>query len=118
MHARRSVLRLTGALLLSNSADQFTQVALLWYVLTRTGSAALMGVVVLCAGLPAVLTAPLAGRLLDRGRPSALVAADNLARAGLLAAVPALAGLGLLTVPALVLLALAGGALAPLTYSG
>ncbi|MFL6076168.1 MAG: MFS transporter [Mycobacteriales bacterium] len=124
MHVNGSVLRrpgmgrLTGALLLSNSADQFTQVALLWYVLSRTGSAALVGVVVLCAGLPAVLTAPLAGRLLDRGRPSALVAADNLARAGLLAAVPALAGLGLLTVPVLVLLALAGGALAPLTYSG
>src|SRR3954454_23755172 len=77
MHVRRSVLRLAGALLLSNSADQFTQVSRLGYVLTRIGSAALVGVVVLCAGLPAVLTAPLAGRLLDRGRPAALIAGGN-----------------------------------------
>jgi hypothetical protein len=114
----RGVPPLTATLVLSNGADQFTQLALLWFVVQRTGSPALLGAVVLCGGLPALVVAPLAGMLLDRADPARLVAADNLVRACCLAALPVLAWRGLLGVPVLLAVVAVTGALSPLTYAG
>jgi hypothetical protein len=110
--------RLTLTLLLSNSADQFAMLALVWFVLQRTSSAIMMGAVVVCASAPALITAPWAGALLDRRRPQTLIAIDNAARALCLVTIPLLYWLHALSIPILFTLAVLTGMLAPLTYSG
>jgi predicted MFS family arabinose efflux permease len=98
--------------------DQVVTIALLWFVLELTGSGAATGLVVLCSRLPAVITAPFVGRLLDRCRPRLVMGADNLVRALLLAAVPVLHWQGRLSMAALLGLAVLGGAIAPATDVG
>src|SRR5215213_6538200 len=81
--------RLAAGLLLSRTGDQLTTIALVWFVLDLTGSGAAVGLVLLCAGLPPVVTGPL-GRVLDRWPLRRVMVADNLARAALVGAVPTL----------------------------
>jgi MFS family permease len=99
-------------------AENATTIALLWFVLELTGSGAATGLVVLCSRLPAVVTSPLAGRLLDLGRPRLVMAGGNAARALLVAAVPLLHWRGDLGVGAICALAVAAGAVAPVTDVG
>src|SRR5215217_1266377 len=94
--------RLAAGLLLSRTGDQLTTIALLWLVLDLTGSGAAVGLVLLCAGLPPVVTGPLLGRMLDRWSPRRVMVADNLLRALLVGAIPALHWLGRLDLPLLV----------------
>jgi hypothetical protein len=110
--------RLTLALVLSNSADQFALLALVWFVLQQTDSAFMTSAVVTCVTAPALLTSPWAGALVDRRRPQTLIAVDNLARAGCLATVPVLSWLHVLTIPLILVIAVVTGMLTPLTYSG
>jgi hypothetical protein len=49
--------------------DQFTIIALLWFVLQLTGSGAALGLVILCFDLSGVVTGTILGRLLDRSPP-------------------------------------------------
>jgi hypothetical protein len=65
------MVRLSAGLLLSRTGDQLTTIALLWFVLDLTGSSVAVGLVLLCAGLPPVVTGPLLGRALDRWSPPA-----------------------------------------------
>jgi predicted MFS family arabinose efflux permease len=60
-----------------------------WVVLDIAGPVQL-GVVLMCFGLPRIVSGPVAGRLLERFRPRVLLAADNAARGLLIAAVPCL----------------------------
>jgi len=53
--------RVSASTLLSSTADQFGLIALIWLVLTTTGSPAAVGAVVLCNRAPAVLSAPMCG---------------------------------------------------------
>jgi MFS family permease len=76
-------------MMISRGGDAFTTVALSWVVLSLAGPLQL-GVVLMCFGLPRVVSGPIAGRLLDRSRPQLLLAADNAARGLLIAAVPVL----------------------------
>jgi predicted MFS family arabinose efflux permease len=76
-------------MLISRAGDAFTLVALSWLVLGIAGPAQL-GVVLMCFGLPRIVSGPVAGRLLDGSRPRLLLAADNAARGLLIAAVPVL----------------------------
>jgi predicted MFS family arabinose efflux permease len=76
-------------MMISRGGDAFTTVALSWVVLSLAGPLQL-GVVLMCFGLPRVVSGPIAGRLLDRSRPRLLLAADNAARGLLIAAVPVL----------------------------
>jgi predicted MFS family arabinose efflux permease len=110
--------RLAAGLLLSRTGDQLTTIALLWFVLDLTGSGAAVGLVLLCAGLPPVVTGPLLGRMLDRWSPRRVMIADNLLRALLVGAVPALHWLGRLDLPLLYGLSKAAGALIPATDVG
>jgi predicted MFS family arabinose efflux permease len=98
--------------------DQVVTIALLWFVLELTGSGAATGLVVLCSRLPAVVSAPFVGRLLDRCRPRLVMGADNLVRALLLSAVPLLHWQGRLSMAVLLGLAVLGGAIAPATDVG
>jgi predicted MFS family arabinose efflux permease len=115
---RAAVRRLAAGLLLSRTGDQLTTIALLWFVLDLTGSSVAVGLVVLCAGLPPVVTGPLLGRLLDRWSPRRVMLADNLARAALVAAIPTLHWLDRLNLPLIYGLSLAAGALLPATDVG
>src|SRR5215468_3513067 len=82
--------RLWLGLSLSYLGDQFTIIALLWFVLQLTGSGAAVGLVILCFDLPGVVTGTIFGRLLDRHQPRLVMGFDNFARAALIAAIPAL----------------------------
>jgi predicted MFS family arabinose efflux permease len=113
-----AVRRLSAGMLLSRTGDQLTTIALVWFVLDLTGSGAAVGLVLLCAGLPPVVTGPLLGRVLDRWPLRRVMVADNLARAALVAAIPTLHWLGRLDLPLLYGLTLAAGALVPATDVG
>lgn len=115
---RRDYLRLWLGQAISRFGDQFTVIALLWFVLQLTGSGTIVGLVVLCFELPAVLTGPLLGRLLDHLQPRLLMGADNLLRALVIALVPILNALGVLQMWQIYVLALCAGALSPVTMIG
>jgi len=115
---RAVVRRLSAGLLLSRTGEWLTFIALPWFVLDLTGSGLAVGLVLLCAGLPPVLTGPLLGRALDRWSPRRVMLADNLARAALVAAIPALHWLDRLDMPLIYALSLAAGALSPATDVG
>ena len=110
--------RLWLGLSISYLGDQFTIIALLWFVLQLTGSGAAVGLVILCFDLPGVLTGAILGRLLDRYQPRLVMGFDNLARAALIAAIPTLYALGSLQLWHVFLLALLAGALSPATTAG
>src|SRR4030095_16952996 len=90
--------RLWLGLSISYLGDQFTIIALLWFVLQLTGSGAAVSFVLLCFGLPGVIPGPILGRLLDHYQPRLVMGIDNLARAALIAAIPTLYTLGLLKI--------------------
>jgi MFS family permease len=113
-----AVRRLSAGMLLSRTGDQLTTIALVWFVLDLTGSGAAVGLVLLCAGLPPVVTGPLLGRVLDRWPLRRMMVADNLARAALVGAIPTLHWLGRLDLPLLYGLTVAAGALVPATDVG
>jgi MFS family permease len=103
---------------ISYLGDQFTLIALLWFVLQVTGSGAAVGLVILCFDLPGVVTGAIHGRLLDRYQPRLVMGVDNLARAALIAAIPTLYALGSLQLWHVFALALLVGALSPATTAG
>jgi MFS family permease len=86
---RRAFRRFWLGMMISRLGDAFTLVALSWVVLSIAGPAQL-GLVLLCFGLPRIVSGPVAGRLLDGTRPRLLLAADNAARGLLIAIVPVL----------------------------
>src|SRR5262245_35164368 len=110
--------RLWLGLSISYLGDQFTIIALLWFVLQLTGSGAAVGTVILCLGLPGVITGAMLGRLLDRYQPRLVMGFDNLARAALIAAIPTLNALGSLRLWHVLVLTLLAGALSPATTAG
>lgn len=110
--------RLWLGLSISYLGDQFTTIALLWFVLQLTGSGAAVGLVILCFQAPGVVTGALLGRLLDRFQPRLVMGCDNLIRAALIAAIPALYALGMLQLWHVFVLALLAGALSPATTAG
>lgn len=110
--------RLTATLLLSSTAEQFTLMAMLWFVAQGGYPAAALGAVVLCLQLPTVVAGPIAGRLLDRWSPARLMMWDNVLRSSLLLLAVLTSVLGLLSLPVLLGIAVAMGTLAPVTYAG
>src|SRR5579872_3120892 len=110
--------RLWLGLSISYLGDQFTVIALLWFVLQLTGSGAAVGLVILCFDLPGVVTGAIVGRWLDRYQPRLVMGLDNLARAALIAAIPTLYALRRLQLWEICVLALLAGALSPATTAG
>lgn len=115
---RPAYLRLWTGQTISRFGDQFTVIALLWFVLQLTGSGAAVGLIILCFELPGLISGPYAGRLLDRLQPRVLMGADNLLRALAIALIPALYALGSLQLWQIYALALCAGALSPVTLVG
>jgi len=102
----------------SSLGDQFTAIALLWFVLQLTGSGVAVGAVLLCFYLPGIFTSPFLGRLLDRYQPRLIMSGDNICRACIIGAIPVLHWLGLLTIGMVYALSLLAGALSPATAVG
>lgn len=95
--------------MISVSGTRLSAIAIPWLVLTSTGSAAKTGLVVVFELTPLVITKALGGPLIDRigGRRVSIVA--DLASTVVVAAIPLLHVVDLLTFPALlILVALAG----------
>lgn len=111
-------LRLWLGLSLSYVGDQFTTIALLWFVLQLTGSGIAVSLILLCFQLPSMLMGPLLGTILDRWQPRLVMGIDNCARALLIGAIPALAWSGLLQLWQIYVLATLAGMLSPATGVG
>jgi len=103
---------------LSYVGDQFTTIALHWFVLQLTGSGVAISLVLLCFQLPAMLTGPLLGTVLDRWQPRLVMGIDNCTRALLIGAIPVLSWVGVLQLWRIYALALLAGALSPATGAG
>lgn len=74
---RRQLALLLQGQLVTNAGNQVYDVAMLLWIKSLTGSAALMGLAMLMTNLPQALLAPLGGKLSDRfGRVRTMVAAD------------------------------------------
>src|SRR5262245_28855282 len=65
---------------ISRIGDYLYQVALAWWVLERTGSAAIMGTVLICSMAPMLLFVLLGGILVDRLPRARLMLLSDLAR--------------------------------------
>ncbi|MEV0677629.1 MFS transporter [Actinosynnema sp. NPDC050436] len=100
---------------LARLADEMVGVAVVLLVLSRTGSAALSGLVVACYTVPSIVSGPLLGAWLDRARRPVLALAGN-------QFLLALAAFGLVTagddVPALLVPAFLAGITLPMTSGG
>jgi MFS family permease len=110
--------RLWVGLVISRLGDQFTLLALVWFVLQLTGSGVAIGLVVFCFQLPTILSSPLMGRLLDHYQPRTIMAVDNFGRACLIATIPVLYALGSLHLTVVYVVALLSGILSPATEVG
>lgn len=110
--------RLWLGLVISRLGDMFTAIALLWFVLDLTGSGAALGGVLFCFSVPAIVTSPFLGRLLDIFQPRLVMGADNFLRALIIGAIPTLYWLGLLQLWVIYLLALLAGILTPASNVG
>jgi MFS family permease len=82
------------------------------------GSGIAIGLVGFCFQLPAVVSSPLVGLLLDRSQPRLVMAVDNFGRAGIIAAIPLLYLFGALQLWMVYALALCAGILSPATEVG
>ncbi len=82
--------RLWVGALLSGLGDVLSSLALPWYVLDQTGRGDLVGALLLCFALPALVTGPLWGQAMDRFQPRRLMLFDNGARAIVFLLIPAL----------------------------
>lgn len=103
----RGMRALIAAEFISITGAQMTWVALPWFVLTTTGSAARMGLVMAAELVPMAILGIPSGAVVDRlGSRRSMIVSDG-ARAVLMTLVPVLYGLGMLSFP--VLLALVAG---------
>jgi MFS family permease len=81
--------------------DGVSKVALLWFVYAMTDSALKMSLIGVLQTIPPLVFGPLAGVLLDRLDKRRAMIVIDLVRTGLLASIPILHTLGLLTLPLL-----------------
>ena len=72
--------RFWAGLLVSATGDELTKVALVWFVYEQTGSAAALGILMLCLTGPIVIGGFVAGWLLDRFDRRLVMTVDNVVR--------------------------------------
>jgi len=112
--SRRSLYGLLTASVVSVAGTRVSAIALPWFVLTTTGSAAQTGLVVLFELTPYVLVKALGGPLIDRRGPRVVSLTADVASAVVAGCIPLLYATGQLTLPVLlVLVALLGCARGP-----
>lgn len=95
----RDVVWLVIGQAISQIGDGLSKLALLWFVYDLTGSALEMTMIGILQTIPPLVFGPFVGVLLDRvPKRSAMIAIDSV-RAGLLAFIPTMYWMGLLTLP-------------------
>ena len=87
----RSFLLLWSGQIVSRLGDSLFTVALAWWVLQKTGSATVMGVVLICSTIPMILCLLFGGVAVDRFPRVRLMLASDLLRAGVTVLIAALA---------------------------
>jgi MFS family permease len=111
---QRSIVALVSAETISSLGTHMTFLALPWFVLQTTGSATRMGVVLAAELAPVALLGIPSGSVVARWGARRTMLVGDLARAPLIASIPALNALGWLTFPLLlVIVALVGVFIAP-----
>ena len=105
-----ALLALLGRDVVSNAGSMMTWVALPWFVLTTTGSATKMAFVVAVEAAALGIVGFASGNLASRLGPRRTMLVCDAARAPLMALIPTLHFLGLLSFPALLALVFAVGA--------
>lgn len=114
---RSPVLLLESANLLSGLGNAMVVITLPWLVLESTGSPASAGLLAALAALPALLTSPITGWMVDHfGRRVVSVASDILSALAIMA-IPVVALMGELTFPMIILLAIIGSVFDPAGYT-
>lgn len=109
MLCNRTVVALAAARLISLTGSSMTVVALPWFVLEATGSAARTGLVLAAQLLPVALLGIPSGAVLSALGPRRTMIVSDLLRVPIVAAVPLLHWTGELTFPLLLALAFASG---------
>jgi MFS family permease len=118
LRSNRVMARLWWGSLVSTIGDILSWTTLTWVVVERSGSGSAVAIMLLAHAIPSAITGPLIGRWLDKGPVRALVLADNILRASVVALVPILDHFGLLTLPAIWMINAVLGALSPATRVG
>ena len=103
---------------ISTIGDFVTWTALTWFVAQKTNDGAAVGGMLLIWALPAAVTAPILGRLMDRVNIKPLFVLDNIFRGLLMAVLPIWNGSGHIPIWALYGVGALCGALAPVTRVG
>ena len=103
---------------ISTIGDFVTWTALTWFVAQKTNDGAAVGGMLLIWALPAAVTAPILGRLMDRVNIKPLFVFDNVFRGLLMAVLPIWNSIGDIPVWALYTVGALCGALAPVTRVG
>lgn len=107
-----------AAFSLSILGDAITSTSLIWYVLARTESPVALGWLSFWLTAPVVVGGLMAGWLLDRFDPRRVMALDSILKAGIVAALPGAAALGILQIWHVYLAAGAIGFLAMIPLAG
>ncbi len=111
---QRPIVALVAAEVVSSLGSQMTFLALPWFVLSTTGSATKMGVVLAAELVPVAVLGIPSGTVVSRLGARRTMVLSDLARAPLLASIPLLYALGWLSFPVLlVIVALVGVFIAP-----
>nr|WP_067933551.1 MFS transporter [Alicyclobacillus kakegawensis] len=97
---------------------QFSTIALTWFVLQTTGSAAQIGLVLAVVPISRMATSPFIGCFIDKLPRRALMMLDNLCQGVLYVLIPVLYGLHVLSFPLLLVIVALAGALSPLSMIG
>src|SRR5919204_137163 len=87
-----------GGEAVSMLGDASYEVAFAWLVLSRTGSAGVLGAVLVVTAIPRGLLLPIGGAITDRFSPRLLMAAAHLVRGIAVAALSAVAAAGMLAI--------------------
>ena len=95
----RNVRWLYSGQIISQIGDGVSKVALLWFVYAMTDSALKMSLIGVLQTIPPLVFGPFAGVLLDRIAKRRAMIVIDLVRTGLLASIPVLHAMGLLTLP-------------------
>lgn len=99
-------------------ALEFVSITLAWFVLTTTGSAIRVAIILAIMPLARIATSPFIGRLLDRLPRRRLMVIDNLAQAVLYLSIPTMTWMHILTFPILAAVVTVAAALSPLSMIG
>lgn len=110
--------RLWLGLFISYIGDQFSYIALPWFVLQLTGSGLAVSSVLFASTLPRIITGPIWGRLLDQMDPRKVMGWNAVARGLTVLALPVLHWTGHLTLEAVLVLSFLGSISAPSTDIG